>query len=62
MLNVGGPNGSYVERDPVVEELRAVRHFFASHQIPVIDSSDKPIETSADEVIKLVTGRAAAAD
>jgi regulator of PEP synthase PpsR (kinase-PPPase family) len=57
LLHVGAPSGSYVERDPVVEELRAVRHFFARHQIPVIDSSDKPIETCADEVIKLITRR-----
>jgi regulator of PEP synthase PpsR (kinase-PPPase family) len=57
LLHVGGPNGSYVDRTAVVEELRAVKHYFASSRIPIVDASEKPIESSADEVIKLVTRR-----
>lgn len=54
LLAVGAPEGSYVARDQVVEELRAVRHFFAKHDIPVLDTSDMPVETIAGEVLKLV--------
>ena len=59
MNRTGEPAGSYVDRQHVIEELRAAQHFFAQHKIPVIDVTDKPIETSAEEVIDLVTRRTA---
>jgi len=57
LLHTGMPAGSYVDRQSVVEELRAVKHFFARNKFPVIDASGKPIETSAEEVINLITRR-----
>ncbi|MCB0112893.1 MAG: kinase/pyrophosphorylase [Caldilineaceae bacterium] len=53
----GIPEGTYVARDEIVGELRAANHFFYQHHIPVVDTTDKPIETSADEVVQLVTSR-----
>ncbi len=59
MSRAGEPAGSYVDQQRVIEELRAAQHFFAQHKIPVIDVTDEPIETSAEEVIELVTRRTA---
>jgi regulator of PEP synthase PpsR (kinase-PPPase family) len=53
----GIPAGSYAAREPLVEELRAANHYFHREGIPVVNTTEKPIETSADEVIALVTGR-----
>lgn len=52
----GIPEGSYAHRDEIVEELRAAQHFFYRHNIPTIDTSDKPIESCAEEVLELITG------
>lgn len=59
MLHTGEPAESYIDRQRVIEELRAAQHFFTQHKIPVIDVTDKPIETSAEEVIKLINRRTA---
>ena len=53
----GIPVGSYVNRDLVVEELRAANHFFYQHSIPVVNTTDKPIETCAEEVVSVVSRR-----
>jgi hypothetical protein len=53
----GIPEGSYVGRDEVVEELRAASHFFYRHEIPIVNTTDKPIESCAEEVLEAVTGR-----
>ena len=55
--HTGIPVGDYTARDPLVEELRAANHHFHREGIPVVNTTEKPIETSADEVIALVTGR-----
>jgi len=59
MSRAGEPAGSYVDQQRVIEELRAAQHFFVQHKIPIIDVTDKPIETSAEEVIELITRRTA---
>lgn len=56
-LRTGIPEGSYVARDPVVEELRAAKHYFYKTGIPVVDITQKPIETAADEVVAHVSQR-----
>lgn len=53
----GIPDGGYASREPLVEELRAANHYFHREGIPVVNTTEKPIETSADEVVALVTGR-----
>ena len=53
----GIPVGEYTAREPLVEELREADHYFHREGIPVVNTTEKPIETSADEVIALVTGR-----
>jgi regulator of PEP synthase PpsR (kinase-PPPase family) len=55
--SLGIPEGSYVDRIRVAEELRAANHFFARQGYAVIDVTDKPIETSSEEVISLITER-----
>lgn len=53
----GIPEEGYVDRASVVEELRAANHFFYKYGFHVVDTTDKPIETSAEEIISLVTHR-----
>jgi [pyruvate, water dikinase]-phosphate phosphotransferase / [pyruvate, water dikinase] kinase len=48
---------SYVERHEVATELREANRFFAAHGIPVVDTTDKPIETSGTEIVAVVTHR-----
>jgi [pyruvate, water dikinase]-phosphate phosphotransferase / [pyruvate, water dikinase] kinase len=54
---LGVTGGSYTDHEPVREELRAANHFFATHGFTVIDVTDKPIETSGEEVVLTVTGQ-----
>lgn len=49
----------YVDRQSVVEEMRAANHFFYQQGFHVVDTTDKPIETSAEEIISLITRRKA---
>lgn len=53
----GIPSGSYAARDALVEELRAARHYYAAQGYPVVDATDKPMETCADEVVTVVSRR-----
>jgi regulator of PEP synthase PpsR (kinase-PPPase family) len=53
--SIGLDHGAYGERQAVQEELRAAHHFFASHGFATVDTTDKPVETSGQEVIAAVT-------
>lgn len=55
--HLGLTGGSYTDHETVREELRAANHFFAAHGFPVIDVTDKPIETSGEEVVLTITGQ-----
>lgn len=50
----------YVDRASVVEEMRAANHYFYAQGFHVVDTTDKPIETSAEEIISLISRRKAA--
>lgn len=52
---LGMASGSYTESEAVREELRAANHLFATHGFTIIDVTDKPIETSGEEVVLTVT-------
>lgn len=54
VARLGLYNSTYDERRAVQEELTAARHFFATHGYTVIDITDKPIETSGEEVVAAV--------
>jgi [pyruvate, water dikinase]-phosphate phosphotransferase / [pyruvate, water dikinase] kinase len=57
-LGIGA--SAYVDIKSIVEELRAAQHLFARQGFVVIDMTDKPIETGAEEVLAHVireTGR-----
>lgn len=47
----------YVDRQSVIEEMRAANHFFYGRGFHVVDTTDKPIETSAEEIVSLITRR-----
>lgn len=46
---------AYSSEESVFNELEAMRAEFRRHRIPMIDVTEKPIETTAQEVIQLVT-------
>ncbi|NLG71598.1 MAG: kinase/pyrophosphorylase [Chloroflexi bacterium] len=50
-----GENSSYVDADAVYEELRAAKRIMRQAGFSLIDVTDKPIESSAEEVIRLIT-------
>lgn len=58
-LGVSGPS-DYVNPEKVLEELEYAKRIFKRGGFTVIDVTDKPIESCADEVIRLMTSRAAA--
>jgi regulator of PEP synthase PpsR (kinase-PPPase family) len=51
-----GPD-KYDDPISIDEEIDAARRIFRRHNFSIIDVTNKPIETSADEVIKLITSR-----
>ena len=53
-LGVINHEADYVNPPKVYEEIEAVEKFLNQNGIPIIDVSGKPIETSADEVIRLI--------
>ena len=53
----GIPDGDYMKLQAIVEEMREVTHFFYRHGFAVLDTTDKPIESSAEEITALVTRR-----
>ncbi|RIK50429.1 MAG: transcriptional regulator [Chloroflexi bacterium] len=58
--HLGIAEGAYADRQAIVEEIRAANHLFYSAGYAVVDITDKPIETSSEEVIAAVTRRLAA--
>jgi regulator of PEP synthase PpsR (kinase-PPPase family) len=55
-LGVSG-SSDYTNPERIYEELQEAEKFCKRAGIRVLDVTDKPIETSADEVIRLITGR-----
>jgi hypothetical protein len=53
--SLGVSGGAYFAQAAFVEELRAAHHLFAQHHFAVIDATDKPIETTSEEVIALLS-------
>ncbi len=45
----------YVDQKQIAGELREANRFFSNHDIPVVDVTDKPIETSGAEIEAVVT-------
>jgi regulator of PEP synthase PpsR (kinase-PPPase family) len=54
-----GLTGPHAYTDPkiVLDEVEAVRALCRKHRFSMIDVTDKPIETTADEIIETVTRR-----
>lgn len=50
-------SSNYIDPDHVYQEVQAAIEIFRQMKIAVIDVTDKPIESSADEIIRIVTGR-----
>ncbi len=48
---------AYVDPEKVREEVRAALVLFRRAGFAIIDVTDKPIESSADEIIRLISGR-----
>jgi hypothetical protein len=44
----------YSNPDAIQEEVDSAREFYRNHRIPVVDVTDKPIESCADEIIRLI--------
>ena len=55
-IGVYGP-GAYTDPESVFEEVEFASKFFKRHGFSTLDVTDKPIETTADEVTRLITGR-----
>jgi regulator of PEP synthase PpsR (kinase-PPPase family) len=53
-LHAPGPT-TYTDPSTIFEEIEAARRVFRKGRFAVIDVTDKPIETSADEVVERVT-------
>jgi regulator of PEP synthase PpsR (kinase-PPPase family) len=48
---------NYIDPEKIREEVQAADRFFRQHRFTVIDVSDKPIESSADEIIRIISGQ-----
>jgi hypothetical protein len=55
-MGTGGA-GSYSDPQSVLEEVEFAKKFYRWQGFTVIDVTDKPIESTADEVIRLISGR-----
>lgn len=53
-LGVSGRFSDYVDPQKVYEEIEEIENFYQRNNISSIDVSGKPIETSADEIIRLI--------
>ncbi len=53
-LGASGPS-PYIDPETVYEEIQVARRLFLRSGFAVLDVTDKPIETTADEVIRLIT-------
>ena len=54
---LGVQAGNYVDQKQIAGELREANRFFQAHDIPVVDVTDKPIETSGSDIEGVVTRR-----
>jgi regulator of PEP synthase PpsR (kinase-PPPase family) len=54
LLGVSGRNSNYTDPIKVYEELESIEKFLRRNGISIIDVTGKPIESSADEVIRIV--------
>ncbi len=48
---------SYVDRSRIAAELQEANRLFARYALPVVDTTDKPIESSGAEIISHITHR-----
>ncbi len=53
-LGVSGSRSDYVAPQKVFEEIEAIEKMLKRQRVPLVDVTAKPIETSADEIIRLV--------
>jgi [pyruvate, water dikinase]-phosphate phosphotransferase / [pyruvate, water dikinase] kinase len=53
-LGAVGGKSDYIDPVKIFQELEEVEGFFRRNRIPIIDVTGKPIESSADEVIRLL--------
>ena len=55
-LRLKGDN-DYTNLKMIFDELEQARQFFRQKGYTMIDTTDKPLETSADEIVKIITRR-----
>lgn len=55
--SLGFEVGAYFDQHAIVEELREAHHLFAKYHFTVIDVTDKPIESTSEEIIALLSAR-----
>jgi len=48
---------AYSSREDIEKEIHGARRYYISHGFSMIDVSNKPIETSAEEIIEMITRR-----
>jgi [pyruvate, water dikinase]-phosphate phosphotransferase / [pyruvate, water dikinase] kinase len=53
-LGVGATKSDYVDPLKVYEEIETIERMYKRHRIPIIDVTGKPVESSADEIIRRV--------
>ena len=53
--HLGVSEGYYTDRANIVEELREYHHYVYRHGFTMFDVTDKPIETSGEELILLIS-------
>ncbi len=54
---MGTAEGLYTDRAGIVEELREYNHFVHRRGFPTLDVTDKPIESSGEEIVRMISGR-----
>ncbi len=55
--HLGIATTTYTAAEAIYEEVEAARRFYRKHGFAIVDVTDKPIESSAEEVIAVVTRR-----
>lgn len=55
--HLGIATTTYTAAEAIYEEIEATRRFYRKHGFAIVDVTDKPIESSAEEVIAVVTRR-----
>jgi regulator of PEP synthase PpsR (kinase-PPPase family) len=54
LLGVISVDADYIDPVKVYEEIETVEKFFRRNKIPLVNVTGKPIETSADEILRVV--------